>query len=81
MSGDADKLPVRVELDASQMQATVYLKSRSNPIVAPVLGWDSDGNGNPKRIYLASRIHKAANDYSGWDMRGAISTILEKQEG
>ncbi len=76
--GAASK-PVRVQLDENQTQATVRIDGISRPIIAPVLGVEPANTSEPQRIYLASRIHDGQpHKYTGWDLTGAVSTIMTR---
>ena len=58
--------------------ATVRFSGRSRPVVANILGTDKDPQGNVKRVYLDSLIHKDGGAYKGWEPTGCISTILTR---
>lgn len=58
---------------------TVHLTGRSQPIVAGLLGVDTNADGEPVRVYLRSRVHgESSAEYLGWRPCGAITTIFEK---
>jgi len=62
--------------------ATVTRSDQSSPIVVSVLGVDTSDNGEVKTIYLRENIHGGDDEstqYAGWDLEGAITTIMEKK--
>lgn len=69
-------IDVSVQLSQDESLATVRIQGRSCPIVVPVLGVDRNDGNQISHIYLSSRIHKSKSYYRGWNMSGAVSTIL-----
>jgi hypothetical protein len=70
---------VHVNLDLAGTLATVHISGRSNPIVATVLGVERNHTGEAQRIYLNALIHRSDFDsYEGWDISGAVSSILTR---
>lgn len=77
------KTTVKVSLHLSNdlKVATVYLGSRSAPIISGCLGVEQDATGKPCRVYLDRLIHQPSRStvYEDWAPHGAISTILDRQ--
>lgn len=53
---------------------------RSEPTMANILGMEKDAEGIPQRIWLDRLVHTTAeSSFTGWDVSGAISTLLTRQ--
>lgn len=73
---------LQLEFGTDPSIVTIRKSSRSDPIIADVLGVDAGADGAPWRVYLRCKIHhdSDAERYEGWIPSGAISTILTHQE-
>lgn len=56
--------------------ALIRREGHSEPIVANVLGRESDGQG--ETVYLDRLVHEPGHDWGTWAARGAVSTILNR---
>ena len=55
---------------------------QSQVTVANILGVDRDEAGAIKTIYLDRLVHRInLNEFEGWNVSGAVSTILHRQMG
>jgi len=69
---------IDVQLSEDRLTATVRMSSRSTPIICGVLAVEQNEAGE-RELYLDTRIHRTiGGDYTGWEPRGAISTILRQ---
>lgn len=54
---------------------------QSSPIVANILGVDRNGDGVIEAVWLDRLVHNPGErKFVGWDVSGAISTILRSQQ-
>ncbi len=56
--------------------AVIRREGHSAPIVAKVLGCESEGRA--ETVYLDRLVHEDGNDWGEWGAHGAISTILSR---
>lgn len=71
-----NSVDVELKLHEDGQSATVTLSGQSRPIVAPVLAVERDNGGEVARVYLRSKFHSENVNYRGWDVHGAITSIL-----
>lgn len=77
----ATTIKISVYFGSDPSVATIWRSNSSTPIVADILGVDTDSSGKPNRLYLRSKIHGARDaecSYQGWEPSGAVSTILTR---
>lgn len=76
------KKTIRVSLALNEAQgvATIKLGNRSNPIVVSCLGVERSHDGEITKVYINAKIHRDSKsvNYEGWEMSGAVSTVLNK---
>ncbi len=56
---------------------TIKRQGSSRPVVANILGMDTDGEGRPVKIWLDRLVHLPKESFLGdWRISGAVSTVL-----
>lgn len=75
-----NRVEVIVALSPDQTVATVRFGRRA-PVVANVLGVESDAAGALSKIWLDRDIHRSVQhkDFALWEPSGAITTILNRR--
>lgn len=77
----ATTVSISVSLGNDNDVATIRKSNSSTPIVADVLGVETDEQNQLCKLYLRSKIHTHKDQsitYEGWCPSGAISTILTR---
>lgn len=77
-------IDISVTFGNDDQLVTIRKSNTSSPIIAGLLGVDTDANMRPIRIYLRSKIHSDhadATSFTGWEPLGAITTVLTKLGG
>jgi len=66
---------MRYQLEVGDGVAVLHSRGRSRAVVAGILGDETDAAGT-RRLWLDRMVHAPADEVDGWELAGAVSTVL-----
>jgi hypothetical protein len=69
-----------VQVSLGEGAAVIRKHGRSRPIIAGVLGIESDADGMVQQVWLDRLVHAPGEEWDGaWAVSGAVSSVLTRR--